>query len=307
MNSVSNLYSFYPFFNLGYYLCGLKITNGFRKAIRMRGQLLFIVAMLFTLLLESCSEYNKILKSNDYELKYTKAKEYYNEGEYYKSLPLFEELMSFYRMTDKGEDVYYYYANNQYALKEYYMASYYFKRFAKNYPNSPRAQECAFLAAICKKELSPEYNLDQSETYAAIDEFQLFMDRYPNSNLVDSCNSVIRTLRAKLEKKSYENAKLFYRMEKYRSAVIAFNSTLQSYPDTDYKEEILFLIVKSNYLFASNSIESKKVERYEETIKSYHKFVDSFGSSKWLKQAENYYNSSVKELAKLKNNSIANQ
>jgi len=221
-------------------------------------------------------------------------------------LPLFEELMSFYRMTDKGEDVYYYYAQNQYALKEYYMAAHYFKRFAKNYPNSPRAQECAFLAAVCKKELSPAYNLDQTETYAAIDEFQLFMDRYPNSGLVDSCNTSIKTLRQKLERKSYETGKLYYKMEKYRSAIIAFNSTLKTYPDTDYKEEILFLIVKSNFLFAINSIESKKMERFEETIKSYHIFVDSFGSSKWLKQAENYYQTSLKEIEKIKNNQASN-
>ncbi len=254
----------------------------------------------------SCSEYNKILKSNDYELKYTKAKEYYKAGDYYKSLPLFEELMSFFRMTDKGEDVYYYYAQNQYAVKEFYMAGYYFKKFAKSYPNSPRAQECAFLAAICKRKLSPEYNLDQSETYAAIDEFQLFMDRYPNSSLVDSSNAEIRLLRSKLEKKSYENAKLFYKMEKYRSAVIAFNSTLQTYPDTDYKEEILFLIVKSNYLFAINSVDSKKEDRLVETIKSYHTFVDGFSNSKWLKQAETYYTNTNKELAKLKENNATN-
>ena len=272
----------------------------------MRKELLIILSLAITLILGSCSEYNKILKSNDYELKYTKAVEYYNDGDYYKSLPLFEELMSFFKMTDKGEDVYYYYANNQYAVKEYYMAGYYFKRFAKNYPNSPKAQECAFLAAVCKRELSPKYNLDQSETYAAIDEFQLFMDRYPNSNMVDSCNSEIRSLRSKLEKKSYENGKLFYKMEKYRSAVIAFNSTLQTYPDTDYKEEIKFLIVKSNYLFAINSIDSKKVERLEGTIKSYHIFVDSFSDSKWVKQAESYYNSSVKELTKIKTNPISN-
>lgn len=267
---------------------------------------LLVKLVLIVSILSGCSEYNKILKSNDYELKYTKAKEYYEKGDYYKSLPLFEELMSFFRMTDKGEDVYYYYAQNQYSIKEYFMAAYYFKKFAKNYPNSPRAQECAFLSAICKEKLSPTYNLDQKETYAAIDEFQLFMDRYPNSNLIDSCNTMIRHLRSKLEKKSYENGKLFYKMEKYRSAIIAFNSTLQTYPDTDYKEEILFLIVKSNYLFASNSIETKKMERYDETIKSYHKFVDSFNSSKWIKQAEGYYKSSVKELNKIKTEQISN-
>ena len=254
----------------------------------MKSKLLIILTVLSSLFLGSCSEYNKILKSNDYELKYTKAVEYYNEGEYYKSLPLFEELMSFFKMTDKGEDVYYYYAQNQYAVKEFYQAAYYFKRFAKNYPNSPRAQECAFLSAVCKKEMSPEYNLDQTETYAAIDAFQLFMDRYPNSNMVDSSNTIIRNLRTKLERKSYETGMLYYKMEKYRSAIIAFNSTLKTYPDTDYREEVLFLIVKSNYEFAINSIESKKSERFKETIKSYHTFVDSFGSSKKLKQAENY-------------------
>ncbi len=266
----------------------------------MKSKLVVIILILSSLFLGSCSEYNKILKSNDYELKYTKAIEYYNEGEYFKSLPLFEELMSFFKMTDKGEDVYYYYAQNQYAVKEFYQAAYYFKRFAKNYPNSPRAQECAFLSAVCKKEMSPDYNLDQTETYAAIDAFQLFMDRYPNSSLVDSSNTIIRNLRTKLERKSYETGMLYYKMEKYRSAVIAFNSTLKTYPDTDYREEVLFLIVKSNYEFAINSIETKKSERFKETIKSYHTFVDSFGSSKKLKQAESYYSTSIKELEKIK-------
>jgi len=127
------------------------------------------------------------------------------------------------------------------------------------------------------------------------------MNHYPESNLVDSCNTLIGNLRNKLEMKSFEKAKLYYKMEKYRSAVILFNTTLEEFPDTDYKEEVLFLIVKSNFLFASNSIETKKEERYDNTIKSYHTFVDQFGSSKHLKSAENYYKSSQKELDKIRN------
>ena len=89
-------------------------------------------------------------------------------------------------------------------------------------------------------------------------------------------------------------------MEKYRSAAIAFKSTMSEFPDTKYKEEILFLSLKSNYLYAFNSVERKKIERFEETIKSYHNFVDSYMNSRKLKEAENYYLSSVKELEKLK-------
>lgn len=262
-----------------------------------------IYSLVFLLItLSSCSEYNKILKGNNYELKYTKAIEYYEAGDCYKSLPLFEELMTYYRMTDKGENVYYYYANTQFCLKDYYLASYYFKRFSVNYPNSPKAEECAFNSAICKKLNSPDYNLDQDETYKAIDEFQLFMNRYPESEYVDSCNSMISELRDKLERKSYEKGKLYFKMEKYRSAVISFNSTLEEFPDTDYKEEVLYLIIKSNYLFASNSILSKKESRFNETIKSYHTFVDRFEKSEYFKSAEGYYQSCVKELEKIKKN-----
>ena len=261
---------------------------------------LFTIIIISFCVLSACSEYNKILKGSDYNLKFEKAKEYYHNDQCYKSLPLLDELMSYFRMTNKGEEVYYYYAKNQYCMGDYYLAGYYYKRFVKNFPQSPLVEECAFNAAICMMRNSPEYYLDQSESYKAIDEFQLFMSRYPESFLVDSCNKLVKELRDRLEVKSFEKAKLYFKMEKYRSAAIAFKSTMSEFPDTKYKEEILFLSLKSNYLYAFNSVERKKIERFEETIKSYHNFVDSFENSRKLKEAENYYLSSLKEIEKLK-------
>ena len=261
----------------------------------------FLFVLFSIVVLSGCSEYNKIVKGTDYNLKYEKAVEYYQKGDCFKALPLFEELMSYFRMTDKGEDVYYYYAKTQYCMKDYFLAGYYFKRFTKNFPNSIRAEECAFNSALCYMKNSPDFFLDQSDTYNSIDEFQLFMNKYPESNLVDSCNSLIKGLRSKLELKSFKKSNLYFKMEKYRSAIIAFKTTLEKFPDTEYKEEILFMIVKANFMFASNSIESKKVERFEATIDSYLTFVDSFEKSSFLKTAESYYNSSIREIEK-KNN-----
>ena len=51
---------------------------------------------------------------------------------------------------------------------------------------------------------SPDYYLDQTESYKAIDEFQLFMSKYPNSYLIDSCNNMVTNLRNRLELKSFE-------------------------------------------------------------------------------------------------------
>jgi outer membrane protein assembly factor BamD len=256
---------------------------------------------LFLLVSSSCSKYNKVLKSDDLAYKYTKAIEYYNEKEYIKCIPIFEELITLYRGTAKSESVYYYYSMAHFGLKDYYLASYYLKNFVKTYPNSQYSEDCAFLSAYCSYLSSPNYELDQAETKTAVSEMQLFLDRYPESSKKDSCNNIIDELREKLAEKSFQNAKLYYQTENYKSAVVTLNNTIKDYPNSKHIEELHFLIVKSNFLLAVNSIQSKKAERFKETIKSYTTFADLFVNSKYIKQAENFYDSSIKELEKLKN------
>jgi len=87
-------------------------------------KLILLLFIASSAIFVGCSEHSKIVKSTDYDLKYKKAIEYYEAGDCYKALPLFEELMTYFRMTERGEDVYYYYANTQFCLKEYYLAAY---------------------------------------------------------------------------------------------------------------------------------------------------------------------------------------
>ena len=256
----------------------------------------FVVFIIFI----SCSDYNKILKGNDYELKYTTAVDLYKKGDCVKALPLFDELLSLYRFTAKGEDVYYYYAKTSFCNADYQIAEYYFKSFVKSYPRSEKVEECSFYAALCNQRMSPKYNLDATPTKKALNELQLFINRYPQSQYVDTCHQLMDFLRSKLERKYYEQAELYYKTEKYQSAVIAFENLLKDYPDNDYIEQSLFLTVKANYLYAENSIESKKAERYSETIKSYLKFVDSFEESEYSKTLESIYKDSLEALEKLK-------
>ena len=155
------------------------------------------------------------------------------------------------------------------------------------------------MAAVCSSNLSPNSSLDQRDTKAAIDEFQIFLSKYPNSTKRDTCNTLIEVLNKKLEVKSMDIARLYAKTEKYKAAVIALNQLLEDFPGTSYSEEVMFLIVESNYLFASNSVESKMFERFEETTKSYYNFVARFPKSKFLRQAEGYFNDALKEMEKL--------
>ncbi len=233
-------------------------------------------------------------------MKYNLAMKLYEEGECLKAISLFEQLIPIYRMTEKGEEVYYHYAMSQYCQKAFYLAEFYFKNYVKNYPNSERAEECAFLSAYCMVKLSPDFSLDQTDTRNAINNLQLFLERYPNTEKRDTCNTIIDGMRAKLEKKSFEKARLFYRMENYQAASVALKNTLKEFPDTKNRELIMSMVVISDYRLAANSIESKKCERFENTIKSYHKFVDSYSTSAKLPELEKYFNKSLKGLENCK-------
>ncbi|MBX7052967.1 MAG: outer membrane protein assembly factor BamD [Flavobacteriales bacterium] len=256
----------------------------------------FILALMAVLSMYSCSEYNKVLKSTDIDYKYTKSVEYYQNKEYYKALPILEELIGLTRGSQRAEDVYYYYAMSQYGVKDYYMANYYLKSFTKTFSLSPRAEECLFLAAQCSYELSPAYSLDQADTKNAINEYQLFLDKYPASNLKDSANNQIARLNAKLETKAFENASIYEKTMRFKAASSALKEFLKDYPESKYKEEAMYLIVRSNYFFAEGSIEEKKLDRMRATSESYRTFAAAFPQSKWLNEAEDYFKKSEKQI-----------
>jgi outer membrane protein assembly factor BamD len=242
--------------------------------------------------------YNKIVKNGSLDEKYAAAIKYFEKEDYTKALTLFEELMSVYRGTGKGEEVHYYYAYSNYNVQDYLVAGYQFRNYARVYPSGKHAEECAYMNAYCFYLNSPEYSLDQIDTKLAIKEFQGFVNRFPTSERIPKCNELIDELRAKLEKKSYENAMLYYNMGDYKAGITCFTNHNKDFPGGQHEEMLNYLIIKSYYLLALNSIESKKQERFKAAIDSYTKFAETFPKSEYLKDAETYQKSALKSLEK---------
>ncbi len=246
-------------------------------------------------------KFNKLLKSGDMELKYSAAVEYFKKEDYTRALALFEELIGVLRGTARAEDLNYYYAYCNYNLTDYIVAGYHFRNFVKNFPNSKHTEECAYMNAYCYYLSSPDYSLDQSDTKVAIKAFQMFTAQYPKSDRIPECNKMLDKLRGKLERKSYENSMLYFNTMNYKSAVAAFNNHMKDFPDSKHTEELHYLIIKSYYLLALNSIDSKKHERFKAAVDSYIKFVDSYPNGEYIKQAELVYTSALKNLEHIEN------
>jgi outer membrane protein assembly factor BamD len=263
----------------------------------------YLAITIFSIMLvfAGCSKYQRILKSNDFEKKFEVAKAYYDNGKYQKAFPLFEELITVFRGTSKAEDVYYYYAYSNYKLGDFMLAGYHFDNFVRTFPRSDRAEDAQFMNAKCYFLDSSEPSLDQTSTKKAIDELQLFINKYPESPKVDECNDLMDRLRFKLETKAYNGAKLYYRLGEYKAAIFALRNTLAEFPDTRHREEISFMIVRSSYLLADNSIDEKKVERFEEALRECDEFIERYPRASDVKNAESIIEDSKKELEKIKN------
>lgn len=257
----------------------------------------FLSLLISLLLISSCSKYQSLLKSTDLDAKYKAAVKYYEKRDYYRSLQLFEELITIYRGTNRAEDAYYYYAYCTYYVDDYVMAAYNFNSFVTTFPNSRHAEEMQFMYAYCFYKDSPVSSLDQTNTLDAIEKFQLFVNKYPKSEKVAEANRLIDELRHKLEVKSYEIAFQYYHTENYKAAIVALDNFIEDFPDSQYKEECLYLSLRSAYLYANGSIDTKKKERFQVAVDSYLKFVDSFPKSRYLRDAEKIYENSRKSIS----------
>lgn len=259
-----------------------------------------LIAPFVVLLLVSCDKYNKLLKSTDYELKLTKAKEYFDKGSYIKSSQLYEELIPVVKGTYRAEEVYYRYTWSEYYLGDYIISQYHFKNFTRQFPNSDKAEECYFMNAFCYYLTSANYRLDQTSTKNAIKEYQSFIDTYPNSPKIDTCNLLIDKLRAKLEKKAYEITKQYYKLEDWKAAIVSTKGFIKDYPSGPYTDEVYYMLIDSYYTLALKSIASKKPERIDGAIENYVKFADLFPKSSYLSRAESIYTSckKIKEKSK---------
>ena len=219
----------------------------------------FFLSALF-----SCSDYQKLLNSDNTSEKYKQAEIFYNSGEYRKANRLLEQIIPKYRGKPQAQRIIFFFAESYFQIKSYSLAAYQYENFIKSFPKSDRIQEASFKAAKSYYYQSPTFSLDQEETYTAIEKLQVFINLYPNSEYTSEANQMISELQVKLEKKDFEIAKQYYTIRDYRAAIKSNDNFIANFPGTKFREEALFYKFLSSYEIAMNSVSSKKIQRLNE-------------------------------------------
>jgi len=242
----------------------------------------------------SCSEYQNLLKSDDPELKYNKAVEYFEKNDFMRASTLFDDVSRYYKGTERSEQILNYMARSYMGQKDYFTASEYYNTYVKTYPKGTYITEARFMIGYCYYLDSPDARLDQTATRDAINAFQEFLDIHPESERVPEVNKLLDELKSKLVYKEFLSARLYYNLgnylgNNYLSAIVVAQNALKNYPASDYREELSFIILQSKYQQALQSVEDKKTERYRDTIDEYYNYINEYPSGKFRRDAEKIY------------------
>jgi len=255
----------------------------------------FFLFVLLSLFFTSCTEYSRVVKSDDYERKYQLANDLYENQSFIKSINLYEQVYQRNPKNIQGEVSYYRLGLANFNLGDYLMASYYFSSFSEKFHDSQKCEETAFRNLLCLIKETPQYSLDQTETNVALNEIQIFIYKFPKSTKIDSCNLMMDQLRNRLEFKDFQSVNLYDKTESYISAVTTAETFIKDFPTSRYKEKTYEILIRNSFLLSINSVEEKKKDRIVKTIERYNNFVIEFPTSEFNFELTNKINK-LKEL-----------
>lgn len=235
-----------------------------------------------------CSSGNRI-DAETPEAAFEQGLALYERGKHARAIEYFQHVFDFGRTNPRAADAQYYLAKAYFEDEQYLLAANEFTRFVELYRGDERAEEGAYMRALSYYELSPPYQLDQTDTETALTYIRLYLSTYPEGEHAAELGAITEELRAKLAQKQYEVAELYERRELYEAAAISFEQVLEKYPDSDYADDALLGALRNYKAFAEASIPVRQQERYQLAADAYERLVQLFPQSPLIGEAESTY------------------
>ena len=249
----------------------------------------FLLLIGLPVVLVSCGGYGALLKTNDHERIYQTALQQFQEKKNEKAIALFDAIDYYYAGTAREDTIKFYTALSHFRRGDYFTANELLQTYQRTFGRSPFIEEADYLIALGYYLLSPEPELDQTPSKMAILQFNEYLARYPNSVKRDDIYDMLAELHQKLYDKSFLNAKLYYDIGYYKSAIHTFKLALAEYPESTRREEMMYLLTKASFILADNSVESLQRGRYLDMIDNYYNLISDYPETRYLKEVRDMY------------------
>jgi outer membrane protein assembly factor BamD len=150
-----------------------------------------------------------------------------------------------------------------------------YREFLSFYPTNKRADYAQFKLAMAHFRQMRAPQRDQSETREAIKEFEAFIDRYPNSELMPEAKAKLREAKDRLDAADYAVGLFYFRSRWYPGAVDRFKALLKADPQYSARDAVF-------YYYAESLV---KLQRPAEALPLFEQLVQEFERSEYLEEA----------------------
>jgi outer membrane protein assembly factor BamD len=219
------------------------------------------------------------------------AKQLYDNHKYRKAQQEFEKLIYTYPGHTIIDTAQFFLAMSQYYQKDYIIAAGEFERLLQSYPQSEYADDAQYQIGMCHYKMSPKYQLDQTETYEALEAFQTFLGNFIGSPLAEEARNRIRELENKLAQKRFMTGMLYLKLADYNPAITYFWTVRDEYPATDWAVQAVYYTGEAYY----------GLKDYPKALETFRTFAAGFPSHPLASKAAGR----IEQILK-KNASVAN-
>ena len=235
-----------------------------------------LLALVLLAILGSCGR-NKLKATLTADERMRIAEKMYENGDYLDAKTEFKIITLNFPGSTVSDRAQFYLGECHYKLKEYILSSAEYRKLTRIFPNSEFVDDAQYKIALSNFKLSPKYSLDQTNTQKAIEEFQRFLEDYPNSDLVPEANKYMLKCREKLARKNYENAESYRKRAFFTAAIKYYDHVLDNFYDTKYAEKALF----------GKAEAFRKSGDLDQAIKYYQVFLEKYPDSSKISRVKN--------------------
>lgn len=261
-------------------------THKRKKTNEMKRIFGYIAAVAIVATMAACSVVNEAIKSGDPQYAYEQALMLYDNEKWGQASDLFEACRHIYMGSPREDSLSFYNAHCKFKERKYDEAAMLLDEYRRKFGRSPFIEDAEGMYALCNFYMAPGPERDQAVTTQAIIAITEFMSHYPNSEQTPKFEEMLNELTDRLELKSYMNAYTYFKIGRYKSAIVAFKNVMKRYPDSKRTEQMMYYTTVSAYRLAENSVQSKQVDRYLALLDHYYSFIAEFPESKHTKEME---------------------
>lgn len=167
-----------------------------------------------------------------------------NDEDWSEAIRYFDQIVTRFPTDRRIQEVRYHLGEAYFGNDEYLTAASEFVRLATDYPSGEYADDARFMACDAYYRLSPDPELDQEYTRAAIDHCSALSTYFPASEFAPKAQERVRDLYEKLAMKLYLNGDYYYKRHAYDSSIIYFEDVLDQFPNTRAAPRALLRLIQ---------------------------------------------------------------